>query len=639
MQNPTGTFLVLEGADGSGKGTQFKLLTERLKAVGYEVEVFDFPQYESDSSFFVKKYLNGELGPANQISPYTASLFFALDRYEASGRIRQALRDGKIVLSNRYVGSNMAHQGSKLRDPMEQRSFFVWEDSLEYQLLNLPRPNLNIFLRVPAETSFDLISKKQARSYTSESRDQHEKDLEHLRNSVKTYDLLCEIFPNDFKAIDCMRDNQLMTIPEINNIIWEIIQPALPPRPATNAGHPVTVNLSDTSTTAAPNEQQTSEQTEIVISRNISLLLAQEIRAWLPKNNIDKNWPGNNYGYYVPEGLAQKTQNKLRFIMEDIIANRRKLDKKIRVNDLPRDLSLPSTPLAAFGSYQLNLDYSDATSLAEKLVSLNLPEADALLDEINRHSSKSWGRKIKSAQHSLAANEPEKIEAIIKRIVNDHVPQTLSSVGEAVKLLDASPRNEFKALIDVIYPKSDLPRAELADQIDKLSYKQKVEALTLAILGNKNSLPEQLTYKFDVTSERSALIQLDKSSLYHTIQVQAPTPRYGYEVPESIEKIGALDEYLNIFDKSLELYSILQSTNTPETAVYGVMLGHKSRFQIVCSLGYLRELFRTTRDTTDAGIVDSLIEKVSEVHPIAAEIISRLDRVTSQKKPSRKKKK
>ena len=108
-----GVLIVIEGSDGSGKGTQFNLLNERLKAAGYDVAVFDFPRYENESSYFVRQYLNGNFGPAAEISPFTASLFYALDRYEAAKEIRAELAAGKVVLCNRYVGSNMAHQGAK----------------------------------------------------------------------------------------------------------------------------------------------------------------------------------------------------------------------------------------------------------------------------------------------------------------------------------------------------------------------------------------------------------------------------------------------------------------------------------------------------------------------------------------------
>ena len=242
MQNTTGIFIVLEGTDGSGKTTQFNLLKARLQAVGHDVEVFDFPRYEEPSSNFVKQYLNGKYGPAKNISPYTASLFYALDRYEAAPAIKKALNDGKIVMSNRYAGSNMGHQGSKFNDPAEQRGFFVWADNLEFELLGIPRPTLNIFLKVPAEVSFELINRKKARSYTKKSHDEHEGDINHLRQSVATYDLLCQLFPADFKAIDCTENGELLSIAAINDRIWQQIQPLLPPKPP-KAAHSMTVSL------------------------------------------------------------------------------------------------------------------------------------------------------------------------------------------------------------------------------------------------------------------------------------------------------------------------------------------------------------------------------------------------------------
>lgn len=228
MQDHQGLFLVVEGSDGSGKTTQFRLLTERLKAVGHEVEIFKFPQHGESSSYFVNSYLSGEYGPATQVSPYTASLFYALDRYHASSKIRKALSSGKVVIADRYAGSNMAHQGSKFTNVAEQRGFFIWEDSLEFELLGIPRPNLNIYLRVPAEISAELMGNRQRRDYTDKKLDQHEADLGYLRKTVATYDLLCKLFPKDFKEIDCTQSGRLLSIVEINDRIWQTIKPLLP---------------------------------------------------------------------------------------------------------------------------------------------------------------------------------------------------------------------------------------------------------------------------------------------------------------------------------------------------------------------------------------------------------------------------
>ena len=105
-----GVFIVIEVTDGSGKGTQFQKLAERLTREGYDVALFDFPQYEQPSSYFVQQYLNGKYGSAEEVGPYTSSLFYALDRFEAAPKIREALQQGKIILANRYARSTMAHQ-------------------------------------------------------------------------------------------------------------------------------------------------------------------------------------------------------------------------------------------------------------------------------------------------------------------------------------------------------------------------------------------------------------------------------------------------------------------------------------------------------------------------------------------------
>jgi len=228
MQDTTGLFLVIEGTDGSGKGTQFKILADRLTREGYDVVTFDFPQYEHDSSYFVKQYLNGNYGSAEDVGPYTGSLFYALDRFQASNAIRKALAEGKIVLANRFTGSNMAHQGTKFQNDEERRGYFIWLDNLEFMMLKIPRPHKNIVLRVPAETAQKLVDNKEERSYTDKKRDIHEADLGHLQKSVQVYDDLCQLFPRDFQRIDCVRSGQLMDIDSISDILWNTVQPLLP---------------------------------------------------------------------------------------------------------------------------------------------------------------------------------------------------------------------------------------------------------------------------------------------------------------------------------------------------------------------------------------------------------------------------
>lgn len=223
-----GTFVVIEGTDGSGKGTQFELLGRRLAEAGHHVVLFDFPQYGSSSSYFVREYLNGKFGTTEEVGPYTGSLFFALDRYSAKNAIQTALDEGKIVLCNRFTGSNMAHQGTKFLHAEERRGYFIWLDNLEFQMLGIPRPQRSIVLRVPAEIAQANVDKKAERSYTTAKRDIHEADLTHLQKSVEVYDDLCSLFPKDFTRIDCVRSGKQLSIPQVHDLIWETVQPLLP---------------------------------------------------------------------------------------------------------------------------------------------------------------------------------------------------------------------------------------------------------------------------------------------------------------------------------------------------------------------------------------------------------------------------
>jgi thymidylate kinase/thymidylate synthase ThyX len=230
MTTGHGIFIAIEGTDGSGKGTQSKRLAARLSGAGYEVATFDFPQYDLPSSYFVQQYLNGGYGTAEAVGPYAASLFYALDRFEAAPKIREALSQGKIVLANRFVGSNMAHQGTKFQHAEERRGFFIWLDNLEFEMLRVPRPALSFVLRVPAEQAQALVDQKGRRSYTNKKRDIHEADLSHLKKSVEVYDDMCQLFPNDFVRIDCTRDNQLLDIGTVHEILWQKVTPLLPPK-------------------------------------------------------------------------------------------------------------------------------------------------------------------------------------------------------------------------------------------------------------------------------------------------------------------------------------------------------------------------------------------------------------------------
>ena len=222
-----GKLIVIDGPDGSGKKTQFDLLVKALEAKNIPFATKDFPQYGKKSAGAVEEYLNGVYGNPKQVGPYRASIFFAIDRYDASFEMRHWLEEGRVVLCNRYVTANMAHQGGKIEDPKVRQGYFEWIKELEFNLFGIPQPDANIFLHVPAEISQQLVDKKGHRDYVGgEKRDIHEADINHLRDTIRVYLELSRILPNA-KLIECAPDGTLLTPETIHKKIWAIVEKEL----------------------------------------------------------------------------------------------------------------------------------------------------------------------------------------------------------------------------------------------------------------------------------------------------------------------------------------------------------------------------------------------------------------------------
>ena len=221
-----GRFIVLDGTDGSGKGTQVNLLVSKLKQEGYQVEIADFPQYGTWSSQFVERYLRGEFGTAKEVQAKQASLFYALDRYAASFQIRKWLEEGKIVIANRYTSANKGHQLGKLSSDEEKKVFLDWINELEYQILRIPVPDLTLFVHMKPEIGQKLVDQKEDREYTQgEKRDIHEADLTHLQDAEKAYFYcLNKDSVENWKKITCFEGTEPKTIELIHQTIFEIVK-------------------------------------------------------------------------------------------------------------------------------------------------------------------------------------------------------------------------------------------------------------------------------------------------------------------------------------------------------------------------------------------------------------------------------
>lgn len=219
---------MIEGTDGSGKATQTRLLIDRLRREGRKVAEFDFPQYSSPSSYFVQQYLNGEYGALKEIGPHKASLFYALDRFDVGPQIRKAIDSGAVVVSNRYMTTNMAHQGGKISSKSARLTFFKWLHDLEYGILGIPKLDAALILHVPARVSQILVDKKNKRKYLhGAKRDIHENDINHLKHAEKVYLEMAAMFPRDFKLIECVERGQIRSINDIHEHVWKEVKKIL----------------------------------------------------------------------------------------------------------------------------------------------------------------------------------------------------------------------------------------------------------------------------------------------------------------------------------------------------------------------------------------------------------------------------
>lgn len=222
-----GKLIVIEGTDSSGKATQTGLLVEHLKKEGHDVKTLDFPQYDSFFGRHVARYLRGEYGRLDQVHPELASILFALDRFGQKEKLRKWLDDGSVVILNRYIESNMGHQGAKIADKEERLRFLEWLKELELKQLGIPKADLVLYLHVPAEISQQIIKNREKKGYLKgKGRDIHEKDIDYQARCVQTYLELCEHFVHWHK-ITCTSKGKLISIEAIHERVWEIVRKEL----------------------------------------------------------------------------------------------------------------------------------------------------------------------------------------------------------------------------------------------------------------------------------------------------------------------------------------------------------------------------------------------------------------------------
>ncbi|MBQ3252857.1 MAG: deoxynucleoside kinase [Oscillospiraceae bacterium] len=219
-----GKLIVIEGTDGSGKSTQFRMLSQHLEQDAVAFKHLVFPRYQEESSALIRMYLGGVFGDKpTDVNAYAASAFYAVDRY-ASYKMDWGkwYEEGGLVLSDRYTTSNAVHQASKETGDSRE-AYLKWLYEFEYDKLGLPRPDLTIYLDVPTDfTEKMLRSREQA---TNTQADIHEKDMDYLATCRQTGRAAAQYY--GWTVIQCVRDGQMRTIEDIHSEIYSAVRKCL----------------------------------------------------------------------------------------------------------------------------------------------------------------------------------------------------------------------------------------------------------------------------------------------------------------------------------------------------------------------------------------------------------------------------
>ena len=219
-----GKLIVIEGTDGSGKSTQFRLLTQRLGREGRDFRQIVFPQYSEPSSALIRMYLGGEFGQRpGDVNAYAASAFYAVDRYASFKKVwGNYYNGGGLVISDRYTTSNAVHQASK-EPPENRQRFLKWLYEFEYDHLGLPRPDLTLYLDVPTDFTEKLLRAREQDTHTKA--DIHEKDTQYLATCRRMGAFAADYY--GWTVISCVRDGKMRSMEDIHEEIYRHVRNCL----------------------------------------------------------------------------------------------------------------------------------------------------------------------------------------------------------------------------------------------------------------------------------------------------------------------------------------------------------------------------------------------------------------------------
>lgn len=577
----TGRFFVLESTDELGKKLQFEKLAARLAEQGYDVVTLEFPQFEQDSSYFVREYIGGQFGSTDALSPYTSSLFYALDHYGAKATIERALNEGKIVIANRFTGYSMALQGMKFRHPEERRGYFIWLDNLEFEMLRLPRPAFSIVLRAVPNINVQTPTEQGSQNPAAHTQ-ATEAEVMRRQRMLAVYDDLSALFPKDFVRIDCARGAQSLNEQQIHELMWATISTHLPE--AKNSKGSIT----SPSVTAADVNEQTKQ------------LEAMSIQ------------PENGRRYFTPPSLAPDLKQHYEAIIDRIYDIHGELTRHI-VEYLKKQSAAPKAEQTSAWETAIT---DQAQGLAQRVVPIASNASAAFFAALQQIS----------ATAEAVKSDTKRSTSKLQKLADEMLPSTHMPATKSVDVTEATPRNELDLTVDMLFEQSNLSWREIQDAVSVWTYDEKERVLTAYLSeythsdGRHGNALKKARYTWDMVTEFSVFSDLYGLGASDSFMWQSLTPRYGYETPQLVIDAELTDRYDECFDLSLKLYGILLAAGHEQEAQFATLHGHKMRFQVsthaVQAIDIHGYLVKQVDRYSGAQLAEELREKISEKHPI-----------------------
>lgn len=663
-----GRYIVIEGPHGVGKSTQIHMLADRLKAAGYQVELFTEPHPDADlTTSLVSVLINDKRFP---MTTRTEVLLYNAARSQSLEAIRKARDNGVICLCDRSFLTTLAIQ------------YYGRGDVPDYQTINNiinfaigdMQPDLTIVLDAPVQilrertkdkpNNFDEAFFERVRAgYLWEANQRQYPVIFANNDREKIAEAIWQVINGKISSTSAAAHE---TAPPItSNIttpatpIQEVIEQkkdTLNPARKTETSRQEQVNDSNKKTQAA----EQSRTPEVTFLQDASSLLARKLQQSRPakyteqgitRRHLDKKGVHGQHPYYTPPQLpdsllatyrqtldaafdmcAEMTQKLTGYLRKHSSVPKEKRDAawEDAMSKQAFDVTKLTLPVATTSQFSITASGQALASLISNLLADNLPEAKAAGQAALQDLQKTAGSLPRDIdlpnKISAAAENHIHTRKAVADFAEVNLPPTLGDLDDNVQLTDYWPRNELDLVPYILYEHSNTSLKDLKQTIASWTYDQKANALH-AYIGRQRSdylqpgrALEYAHYTWDIVCDYEVFCCLQRHHIAGSLEWQPLTPRYGFDIPAIIEEAGLADDFEACFDKSAELYSIMQAEGFGSEAQYATLLGHRVRLKLTHNA---REAFdfcnfhvKTQEHPNCRQLITEILNQLSDTHPL-----------------------